>query len=225
MQMTVLRRVSMVASLVLVIALATGCGPKEEAVVVIQYHLQPDRGLPPGMNSLGVMQLEATGEGSGGSELDEAKWQEIVGEMMHQRLDHAANKYDVGVTVADRASTKDLMKEKDLALAGISEATAGTDDDVQPGARVVLRQNVPNPFNPVTTIAFSMDAAGPADLRVFDPAGREVAVLAGGWHEAGDHVLRWDGRTGDGAALPSGVYLMKLETASSTARRKLVLVR
>jgi hypothetical protein len=100
----------------------TGCGaPKEKATVAVRYSLKPDKGLPPGMNSLAIMQLEASSQGTAGSEFDEAKWQEIVAEMMHRRLTVANEKHGMGLTVADRASTKEVMKEKDLALSGMAE--------------------------------------------------------------------------------------------------------
>lgn len=117
-----LRRKLMLAPALLAACAAAvaGCGAKEKAVVQIHYELQPDKGLPLGMKGLAVAQVTAE-TGSGGEAIDEVKWQEIVGEMMHRRLTVANEKHGLGLTIADRASTKDVMTEKDLALAGISE--------------------------------------------------------------------------------------------------------
>jgi len=96
-----------------------GCNGKEKAIVHLRYELQPDRGFPPGVTGLAVAQLEAKSDSE--EALDEAKWQEIVGEMMHRRLTIANEKYGLGLTIADRASTKEVMTEKDLALSGLAE--------------------------------------------------------------------------------------------------------
>jgi hypothetical protein len=55
-------------------------------------------------------------------------------------------------------------------------------------AHFALAQNYPNPFNPGTRIAFSLPNAAPVSLRVFDLQGREVAILADGVLQAGDHL-------------------------------------
>jgi Zn-dependent metalloprotease len=88
-----------------------------------------------------------------------------------------------------------------------------------------LQQNVPNPFNPETTISFDLPDATEIDLHLYNPAGQHVAILATGFHQAGSHTLRWDGRDGAGRALASGVYLYRLTTADRSETRKLMLLR
>lgn len=83
----------------------------------------------------------------------------------------------------------------------------------------------PNPFNPRTTVSFSLAAAGEVALRVFDVRGRCVRALAGGWHAAGPHAVAWDGTDGRGAALASGTYLCALETTSGRQVARVMLVR
>jgi hypothetical protein len=79
----------------------------------------------------------------------------------------------------------------------------------------------PNPFNPSTTISFSLFEQTMADVVVYNSLGGEVARLASGRHfEAGRHQLRWD--AGD---LPSGVYLIRLETSRSSKTTKAILLR
>ena len=124
------------------VALLTGCGSTEKATVAIEYTFQPDRGMPPGMNSIAVMQLEAQSEGTAGSEFDENKWQEIVAEMMHRRLTVANEKHGLGMTVADRASTKAVMKEKDLALSGMAEGAELAEASKLLGVQGLIRGRV-----------------------------------------------------------------------------------
>jgi hypothetical protein len=89
-----------------------------------------------------------------------------------------------------------------------------------------LSQNVPNPFNPQTSISYRMLAPGWAQIRVFDAKGRIVRVLVGTHHgEAGDYTVRWDGRDSKGRALSSGVYFYSLDALGVSQIRKAVLVR
>ncbi len=87
----------------------------------------------------------------------------------------------------------------------------------------------PNPFNPVTTIDFSLAADGRATIRVFDAAGRVVRTLVDREVEAGPHAIVWNGTTDSGARAASGVYFVKMETTGHTdtfrATRKLVLLK
>ncbi|GAA3924275.1 family 10 glycosylhydrolase [Hymenobacter algoricola] len=78
---------------------------------------------------------------------------------------------------------------------------------------------VPNPFTAGARLAFTLPAAGPADLRAFDLAGREVAVLAAGTLGAGRHEV-----TLQAASWPAGVYVLVLRTAAGVARQKVLRV-
>jgi glucose/arabinose dehydrogenase len=66
----------------------------------------------------------------------------------------------------------------------------------------------PNPFNPSTVISYELRAASRVSLRVYDTAGRLVKELVNGWRAAGSHEV-----TFDGSDLPSGVYLLRVETS------------
>ena len=87
-------------------------------------------------------------------------------------------------------------------------------------AEFTLNQNFPNPFNPSTTIAFSIPEASAVSLRVFDLTGREVAQLQNGYLPAGNHQL-----TFDGSQLASGMYLYQLEANGQTAVNKMMLLK
>jgi len=78
----------------------------------------------------------------------------------------------------------------------------------------------PNPFNPTTSISFSVPRAGNVELSVFDISGRVIATLASGAYAAGEHSV-----TFDGAALPSGIYFAHLSAGSIQRTQKLVLLK
>jgi hypothetical protein len=90
---------------------------------------------------------------------------------------------------------------------------------------LVLRPNRPNPFNPITEIAFSLPAAGPARVTVHDVAGRALATLVDGQSEAGEQTVVWDGHDASGVASPSGVYFVQLRFGTEVVTRKIALVR
>ena len=78
----------------------------------------------------------------------------------------------------------------------------------------------PNPFNPSTTISFSLPEASIINLTVYDVSGRLVATLADGWRDAGIHEV-----TFDGSELASGIYLYHIKAGEFTATGKMVLVK
>lgn len=88
-----------------------------------------------------------------------------------------------------------------------------------------LGGNRPNPFNPATTIAFSLSKEGRVSLVVHDISGRVIAVLLDEILEAGEHVRAWDGKDSRGRDLGSGVYLVRMVAGNLTATRKIVLLR
>jgi len=74
-----------------------------------------------------------------------------------------------------------------------------------------LAQNVPNPFNPSTTIRFDVPSNGHVELAIYGTNGQLVRVLVDGPLAAGGHAVTWDGTNAAGRACASGVYLCRLE--------------
>ncbi len=83
--------------------------------------------------------------------------------------------------------------------------------DVAP-AVLRLAGAAPNPFNPRTTVSFSLDRARPVALAVYDLRGRRVRELATGLWPAGQHAVTWDGLDTSGQPAASGTYLLRLKT-------------
>ena len=107
-------------------------------------------------------------------------------------------------------------------------ASAITDmvDVPEPGTAMArLLPNHPNPFNPSTTIPFSMEAAGTVGLTVYDAAGRRIRNLASGTYGPGEHQARWDGTDDGGRAVAAGLYYVQLRTGITVRTRPLMLVR
>ena len=95
--------------------------------------------------------------------------------------------------------------------------------DVNPVSRprmFELGAAYPNPFNPTTSIDFSLEHAAVVDLKVYNMLGEEVASLASGLHDAGNHTTSCNA-----VSLSSGVYFYTLKAGEQSETRKLMLVK
>ncbi len=90
---------------------------------------------------------------------------------------------------------------------------------------LALERNVPNPFNPQTTIAFSVPRAGKVKLAVFDLRGRLVTTLVDGELIAGRHQAVWRGHDDQGHQVASGTYVYRLTADGQTVTDKMLLLK
>lgn len=94
-----------------------------------------------------------------------------------------------------------------------------------PGAQLALRPNYPNPFNPTTSIAYSVPARGPVVIQVFDVSGTMVRTLLNGEQAPGRHTIHWNGLNDQGHPVSSGTYFCRLTAGKQTLSRKMLLLR
>ena len=101
-------------------------------------------------------------------------------------------------------------------LAGTSgiEKTAGNAKSFE------LSQNFPNPFNPSTSISFSIPQSSFVTLKVFDVVGKEIASLVNEEKSAGNYKVNFDA-----SKFSTGVYFYRLATANSVLNKKMMLVK
>lgn len=105
-------------------------------------------------------------------------------------------------------------------------ATSVADRGPSPVARAELGANAPNPFNPVTRIAWSVPEGGArVSLAVFDLAGRRVRTLVDRRAPAGGHIANWDGTDDNGRPAASGVYFYRLSWNDQAETKRMVLLR
>jgi len=89
-----------------------------------------------------------------------------------------------------------------------------------------LYQNVPNPFNPVTTIRYDVPAGGgDVSLRVYDVGGRLVRTLVSGRQTAGEKAVTWDGLNEAGGPVATGVYFCRLIAGDFNEVRKMTILK
>lgn len=101
--------------------------------------------------------------------------------------------------------------------------------NVDPGIESFqLFQNFPNPFNPATTIRFSVGAGQTpthTTLQIYNILGQKVRTLVDEPKHAGSHKVIWDGRDDSGKDVASGVYFYQIEAGDFTEAKKLVLLK
>lgn len=105
------------------------------------------------------------------------------------------------------------------AFRGKISSSVSVDKDVLP-VSYSLEQNFPNPFNPSTSISFSLAKSSNVKLKVFDVTGKEVITLASGNKTAGNHRIDFNAKS-----LSSGVYYYRLEADDFVQTKKMVLMK
>jgi YVTN family beta-propeller protein len=88
-----------------------------------------------------------------------------------------------------------------------------------------LEQNVPNPFNPTTSIKYSITEDADVRLAIYDVAGRHVRTLVEQRQRANVYRVVWDGVNDQGDRVASGVYFYKLVAGTFTSTRKMMLLK
>ncbi len=88
-----------------------------------------------------------------------------------------------------------------------------------------LAQNQPNPFNPVTTIKFTLSNPGRTKVEIFDASGRLIRSLADEQMTAGVHQLVWDGLDDAGKQVGSGVYFYRLKAGAFEQSRRMTILK
>ena len=114
---------------------------------------------------------------------------------------------------------QNILANLDACESGINVAVAEVPSNLQ------LHPIHPNPFNPQTTISFSLPRTEGVAIGIYDLTGRRLTVLADRTFGAGTHALSWNGRDSRGLAMPSGTYFVRLATASEVSTRKVMLIR
>ena len=89
----------------------------------------------------------------------------------------------------------------------------------------VLDPNYPNPFNPSTTINYTMAQGARVSIKVYNVSGQLVATLIDSYQPQGHHFVKWNGKDAAGKAVTSGMYLVKMVTGDFNQVNKMTLLR
>ena len=111
-----------------------------------------------------------------------------------------------------------------LAYEGLG-AAVNTDNEIAMPNRFELKGNYPNPFNPSTSIAYSIDFNSDVNVTVYSLLGEEIATLFAGDITPGTHEVRWNGVDNAGVAVASGVYIYRVEANNQALTGKMMLLK
>lgn len=123
-------------------------------------------------------------------------------------------------TVTFAASTQAFIGGAEGYIASNSSIVGANDPSSQIPAVYSLGQNFPNPFNPATTISFSLPEKNNVNLEVFDINGKLVSTIISGYLEAGEHSYSFNA-----SGYSSGIYFYRLVTGEFSQVNKMILVK
>jgi len=104
-------------------------------------------------------------------------------------------------------------------------ANQTSQNDHNPSIITTLEQNFPNPFNPSTTIKYSLEKDTDCSIEIFNIRGQKVRSLVNGFQAKGPKSLVWNGRDAQGRNVASGVYFYKLTTPYKSIAKKMLLLK
>ena len=150
-------------------------------------------------------------------------WSTVFGVRHRDICNSLVRADDGGYVLAGRVSFEnDSISEPNMGLLKTTPDPVSVPqllDPIYPSEHV-LNSAYPNPFNTQTRISYNLDKAGLIMLKIYDLAGRELAVLKNGMMLPGQYLTIWDG-----GELTTGIYLCSLETDKQIQTIKLSIIR
>ncbi len=161
---------------------------------------------------------------------DDTSWQQIASYQTHAELtgqgttsypsqyNFTDNNISMGVDYTYRLS--EVSTTGTVNVIGNTSVVASTTPQT-----TQLLAAYPNPFNPSTTLNYSLAKDSHVTLTVYDVLGREIKSLVNQQQIAGEHSIRWDSLTNAGTPAPSGTYLVRMQTAGYNQSQKIQLLK
>jgi hypothetical protein len=94
-----------------------------------------------------------------------------------------------------------------------------------PPSKYQLKQNFPNPFNPSTTIRYSLSGPENISIRIYDVSGQLVKEINKEHNQAGEYEVIWDGSNNNGEKISSGIYFYRLSVGNYNEAKKMILIK
>ncbi|MDD2331796.1 MAG: FlgD immunoglobulin-like domain containing protein, partial [Candidatus Cloacimonetes bacterium] len=112
----------------------------------------------------------------------------------------------------------------DFSVHGVGGYVAN-EDPLVPSITTSLKGNYPNPFNPETTISYSVKEATPVTIEIYNLKGQLVKTLVRDTKAAGDHSVVWNGKDNNNQNVTSGVYFYKMNAGKFSSTKKMILMK
>jgi hypothetical protein len=103
--------------------------------------------------------------------------------------------------------------------------SVSNEDGVAPVIATELKGNYPNPFNPETTISYSVKENTPVSIEIFNVKGQKVTTLVNEAKAAGNHSVVWKGLDDNNRPVSSGIYYFKMNAGKYSSTKKMILMK
>ena len=130
-----------------------------------------------------------------------------------------------GITIDSTGLIYSSASFEGLIIYELNSIQTDTKPELQLKPQSVLIRNYPNPFNPTTTIRYSIPEQSHVKLTVFDIGGREIMTLQEGFKAAGSYETEWNGMNNSGNQVSTGLYLCRLQAGNLSSSIKMVYLR
>ncbi len=122
------------------------------------------------------------------------------------------------------AAAWEVIPNGELLIRAIVEPYVSNEEVITPGM-VLSINNYPNPFNPVTNIAYSIPAPGHAVIQIYNIKGQVVRTLLNGNVAAGNHSMVFNGLDDNGNSIASGIYFYRISHNDQSITKKMILMK
>lgn len=140
-------------------------------------------------------------------------------ELITLQLENLINGVEYTISIS---AVYDLGESEIVTVIFIYEGTGAGNNII---AYTKLLSNYPNPFNPVTNIAFSIKEAGNVTLEIYNLRGQLVKTLINEAKETGEYTASWNGTDNSNKPVSSGVYLYRMKSDNYVSTRKMILIK
>ncbi len=133
-------------------------------------------------------------------------------------VDTSAN----GHSVINQGSGWTSFTQGELMIRAIVYTGTSIEGELNP-ALTLAASNFPNPFNPTTTISYSVPTSGPTTVKVYNLKGQEITTLVNKDMTSGNYSVVWNGTDSKGTSVSSGIYFVRVQNSGKAVTSKMLL--
>ncbi len=129
------------------------------------------------------------------------------------------------VAFVQNNDTREVLQAYKVMVNDLPANPSANDDMHNPGLRNALHGNYPNPFNPETTISYSVAGDSPVAIEIYNTKGQLVKTLVNDQRVAGDYSVVWNGMDNNNNAVASGLYYSKMSAGKYSSTKKMIMMK
>ncbi len=123
-------------------------------------------------------------------------------------------------------SNDPLQPAVDINLSGVGKIPSSINlNDRQIPLTFSLKQCYPNPFNPLTTVEYTLPQSSEVELIIFNTLGQQIRTLVSQVQNAGSYKIVWDGTDNQGTAVSSGIYIYRIKAGNFSSCKKMSFLK